>query len=128
MTQSDADAIRGVIEKAYIEGIHTTQDEAAVRRGFHPDFIMYVLKDNTLVKFTVDNWLARVQQLKASNPQLWSEKTRCTYRSLEIAGYTAVVEIDVYKGDTLFSTDFMLLYKFSEGWRIVSKTFSVPKR
>ena len=128
MTQSDADAIREVIEKAYIEGIHTTQDEAAIRSGFHPDFIMYVLRDNAIVKFTVDDWLPRVKQMKVSNPQLWSTKTRCTHRSLEVAGYTAMAEIDVFKGDTHFSTDFMLLYKFSEGWRIISKTFSVPKQ
>jgi len=126
MTHTDEDAIRQVIEKAYIEGVHTTQDAATIRSGFHPEFLMLVLKDNAVEKVTVDNWLERVHRLKAANPGLWSDPTRCEYRALEIAGYTAMVELDVYKGDVHFSTDFMLLYRFADGWRIVSKTFSVP--
>ena len=39
-------AIKQVIERAYIEGIHTTQDENTVRSGFHKDFAMLVLQDN----------------------------------------------------------------------------------
>ncbi|NIV44636.1 hypothetical protein GWN49_07160, partial [Candidatus Bathyarchaeota archaeon] len=38
----------------------------------------------------------------------------------------AVAKLDVYKGTTQFSTDYMLLYKFKEGWKIVSKIFTVP--
>jgi len=126
MAHADVDLIREVIKEAYIEGVHTTQDAAVIRTGFHQEFLMLVLNDNAVEKVTVDNWLERVQRLKAANPELWSARTRCEYRALEIAGYTAMVELDVYKGDMHFSTDFMLLYRFADGWKIVSKTFSVP--
>ena len=41
-------------------------------------------------------------------------------------GHAAVAKLDVYKGETHFSTDYMLLYRFDAGWRIVSKVFAVP--
>lgn len=38
-----------------------------------------------------------------------------------------MAKLNVYKGTTHFSTDYMLLYKFNDGWKIVSKIFTVPK-
>jgi hypothetical protein len=115
-----------VIEEAYIEGIHGTQDEQTVRSGFHGDFAMLVLQDNAVDKVDVDEWLSRLERMKADNPDLWNAETRHEFRLIDATGYAAVAKLDVYKGDTHFSTDYMLLYRFEEGWRIVSKVFAVP--
>jgi hypothetical protein len=125
MEQAAREAIRRVIEEAYIRGIHETQDEATVRSGFHPDFAMLVLQDNTMLKVGLEEWLVRVEALKAGNPELWSAETTCEFLLIDAAGKAAVAKLEVYKGDTFFSTDYMLLYKFEEGWKIVSKVFSV---
>jgi len=125
---ADEKAIRKVIEEAYIEGIHGSQDEATVRSGFHKDFAMLVLQDGGLEEVGVDEWLARLKKMKADNPTLWSAETRHEFRLIDVAGYAAVAKLDVYKGETHFSTDYMLLYQFDEGWRIVSKVFAVPSK
>jgi hypothetical protein len=122
----DSEAIKQVIEKAYIEGIHTTQDEETVRSGFHQDFAMLVLQDNALAKVTVDEWLPRVEVMKTDNPELWAAEVRHTFEVVDVAGYGAVAKLEVYRGAVHFSTDYLLLYRFEEGWRIVSKIFSVP--
>jgi hypothetical protein len=123
---SEEEAIRELIEEAYIKGIHGTQDEHTVRSGFHHDFAMLVLQNNTIDRVNVDEWLARVEGMKADNPNLWSAETRHEFRLIDATGYAAVAKLDVYKADTHFSTDYMLLYRFEEGWRIVSKVFAVP--
>jgi hypothetical protein len=123
---TDELAIKQVIEKAYIEGIHTTQDEATVRSGFHRDFAMLVLQDDALDKVTVEEWLPRVEVMKRENPDLWAAEVRHTFELVDVAGYAAVAKLEVYRGDVHFSTDYLLLYRFKEGWRIVSKIFSVP--
>jgi len=51
---SEEEAIRKVIEEAYIEGIHGTQDEQTVKSGFHTDFAMLVLHDDEIDKVNVD--------------------------------------------------------------------------
>ncbi len=119
-------AIREIIEKAYIEGIHGSQDEATVKSGFHQDFTMLVLHEDGLDKVDVDEWLRRLEKMKADDPDLWSAETRHEFRLVDVSGHAAVAKLDVYKGETHFSTDYMLLYRFDEGWRIVSKVFAVP--
>ena len=126
MGDSDKEAIKQVIERAYIQGIHGNQDEAVVKSGFHRDFAMLVLQDNALEKVMVDEWLARVEVMKTEHPDLWQAQTRHTFELIDVAGYAAVAKLEVYKGTTHFSTDYMLLYRFEEGWRIVSKIFAVP--
>jgi hypothetical protein len=119
-------AIREIIEEAYIEGIHGSQDEDTVKSGFHKDFAMLVLHEDGLEKVDVDEWLRRLETMKADNPDLWSAETRHEFRLVDVSGHAAVAKLDVYKGETHFSTDYMLLYRLKEGWRIVSKAFAVP--
>ena len=121
------EAIRRVIEKAYIQGIHGDQDEKTVKSGFHQDFAMLVLQNDTIAKVTVDEWLDRIETMKAENPELWNAETTHNFELIDVAGYAAVAKLDVYKGTTHFSTDYMLLYRFEEGWKIVSKIFAVPR-
>jgi hypothetical protein len=126
MGNVEKEAIRQVIEKAYIQGIHEDQDEEIVKSGFHQDFAMLVLQDDAINKVSVDQWLDRVQAMKADNPELWSAETTHRFELIDATGYAAVAKLDVYKGTTHFSTDYMLLYRFEDGWRIVSKVFAVP--
>lgn len=126
MGSVDKKAIKQVIEKAYIQGIHGNRDEEAVKSGFHQDFAMLVLQDNALEKVTVDEWLDRIGVMKTENPDLWQAETRHTFELVDVAGYAAVAKLDVYKGTTHFSTDYMLLYKVEEEWKIVSKVFAIP--
>lgn len=126
MENTDKEAIKQVIEKAYIQGIHGNQDKKAIKSGFHQDFAMLVLQDNALEKVTVDEWLARIEVMKTENPGLWQAETQHTFELVDVAGYAAVAKLDVFKGTTHFSTDYMLLYKIKEGWKIVSKIFSIP--
>ena len=120
------EAIRRVIERAYIRGIHGNQDEETVRSGFHQDFAMLVLQDDGIEKVKVDEWLDRIAVMKAENPELWNAETTYTFELVDAAEYAAVAKLEVYKGATHFSTDYMLLYRFKDGWRIVSKVFAIP--
>ena len=126
MKDVEKEAIRQVIENAYIRGIHGNQDEETVRSGFHRDFRMLVLRDDRIDKVSVDEWFDRIEAMKADNPVLWSAETTYSFLLVDVARYAAVAKLDVYRGDVHFSTDYMLLYKFEDGWKIVSKVFSIP--
>ncbi|MGD8507189.1 MAG: nuclear transport factor 2 family protein [Candidatus Bathyarchaeota archaeon] len=124
---NDKEAIKRVIEEAYIGGVHRDQDEDKMKDGFHRDFAMLVLSNNEIDKVNVDEWLERVAKMKKDNPELWKSETSYDFRLVDVTGNAAVAKLDVYKGATHFSTDYMLLYKFREGWKIVSKIFTVPQ-
>lgn len=126
MENAEKEAVRQVIEEAYIRGIHGDQNEKTVKSGFHEDFAMLVLEDNAIHKVTVDEWLDRIETMKTDNPELWSAETTYDFAFIDVAGKAAAAKLNVYKGTTHFSTDYMLLYGFEDGWRIVSKTFTIP--
>ena len=65
--------------------------------------------------------------VRQENPALWDVETTCNFELVDVTDYAAVAKLDVYKGATHFATDYMLLYRFEEGWRIVSKIFAVPR-
>lgn len=127
MLTNEKENVKSIVEKAYIEGIHTTQNESAIRSGFHKDFAMLVYKDEGIEKVTVKMWLKRIEQMKKDNPNLWKAKTHYNSMQISITGYAASVQLDTYKGDTFFSTDYLLLYKFKDGWKIVSKIYTITK-
>jgi hypothetical protein len=88
---------------------------------------MLVFKDGEIEKITIDIWFKRIEQMKKDSPELWSAETRYESIQISVTDYAASVQLDVYKGDTFFSTDYMLLYKFEDGWKIVSKIFTISK-
>jgi len=126
MEHVERESIKQVIEEAYIRGIHGDQDERRVKDGFHQDFAMLVLKDNAIEKVTVDEWLDRIEASKVDNPQLWDVETTRNFVLIDVTRNAAVAKLDVYKGEKYFATDYMLLYKFVDGWKIVSKVFAFP--
>lgn len=94
--------------------------------GFHPDFRMLVYHKDDIDKVSVDEWLEWVEGIKTDNPEMWQSETRYTFDLVDIAGNAAAAELNVHKGKAHFSTDYMLLYKFRDGWKVVSKIFSMP--
>jgi hypothetical protein len=124
MGEKEVEAVKRVIEEAYMEGIHRTQDRETVESGFHRDFRMLVLEDDELRKVSLDEWFDRIEGMKADNPEMWSGESRHEFHLVDVAGRATVAKLDVYKNDEYFSTDYMLLYRFGDGWRIVSKVFT----
>ena len=119
---ADRKAVIQVITDAYINGVHAKPDAAAMRRGFHPDFRMLVLGDGKMTAVTLDEWAGRVEKAAASatapRPAIKSE-----FPQVDIAGPAASVRVEVWRDGTHTFTDYLLLYKFADGWKIVSKTY-----
>lgn len=128
-TSNDAEraAVIAVITDAYINGVHAKPDPAAMRRGFHRDFRMLVLTDNTMNVVTLDEWAGRVEKA-AANPQAARPAIRAEFPQVDITGAAASVRVDLFRDGVLTFTDYLLLYRFADGWKIVSKNFHTHRR
>ena len=60
-------AVMSVVEEAYVKGVHAEPSGEAMRKGFHPDFIMFVQDGEKINKVTRDEWIARIEAGKAKN-------------------------------------------------------------
>lgn len=124
MDTSEHGAIRAVIERAYIEGVHRRQDDALVATGFHPAFKMLVADGDGIETVSTETWLRRMRDNVEQNPGLWCSGTEFELPYVDITRNAACATVEVFKGGNAFSTDYMLLYRSSRGWLIVSKIFS----
>jgi hypothetical protein len=115
----DEAAVRRVLVDAYVEGLHANRDLAAVKSGFHPDFIMHVYDDGTLIQAPLAMWLDRLQLDGTKNPKPIDHQLDL----LDITGNSAVAKLRIFEDGKHIYTDYFGLYKFDGGWKIVNKIF-----
>jgi ketosteroid isomerase-like protein len=119
---SDRTAIQDVVRAAYVEGVHVKGDPALMRKGFHPEFRMYALRDGALSVVTLDEWAARIEK-GARERQGAAPEVKHEFALVDRSGNAAVARVELHKGGKHVFTDYLSLYRFAEGWKIVSKTF-----
>jgi hypothetical protein len=116
-------AIRQVIESAYIRGIHTEWDAEAVSSGFHPEFAMLIFEGGGIRKLPIGDWVKSIERNKKNHPEGPQYKITHEIPMVDVTGNAAVAKIELYKDGTHIFTDYMSLYKFEDGWKIVGKIY-----
>jgi len=116
-------AVMSVVEAAYVKGVHADPSGEAMRKGFHPDFIMFVQDGDKVTKVTRDEWIARIEAAKAKNSGGPKPVVKHEFPVVEITGKAAIVKVELYKDGKHVFTDFISLYKFADGWKIIGKIF-----
>ena len=116
-------AIRKVIEESYVKGVHIDRNVKAMRKGFHPQFSMFIMKDNTISTWSIDHWIDVVEKGLKKNPMPPKHETTHEFSMIDITGNAAVAKIEIFRDGKHIFTDYMSLYKFKEGWKIVGKIY-----
>jgi ketosteroid isomerase-like protein len=120
---NDADALKAVVQSAYVEGVHANMDANKMRQGFHPDFRMLMLRDGKLTAITLEEWIGRMETNAKQNPNAPKPSVRADFPVVDVTGNEAVVKVELYRDGKHAFTDYLFLYKFPDGWKIVSKIF-----
>jgi len=120
---ADADAVKAVVQSAYVEGVHANPDAARMRQGFSPDFRMLVLRDGKMTAVTLEEWIGRMEANRKQNPDAPKPSIRAEFPIVDVTANEAVVKVELYRDGKHAFTDLLLLYKFPDGWKIVSKIF-----
>jgi ketosteroid isomerase-like protein len=120
---SDADAVKAVVQSAYVEGVHANMDATRMRQGFHPDFRMLMLRDGKMTAITLEEWIGRMESNAKQNPSAPKPSVRADFPVVDVTGNEAVVKVELYRDGKHAFTDYLFLYKFPDGWKIVSKIF-----
>ena len=118
---SDEDAIKALIQSAYVDGLQNLGDLGKTRAGFHPDFVLLGLRDGKLTRLPIAEWMASAEKRKAEGvkPPL----TVCKFVTIDVTGSAASVKLELHQNDKRIFTDYLSLYKFPDGWRIVGKIY-----
>jgi hypothetical protein len=121
---SDKAAIEAVIQSAYVDGLQNWGDSEVIRAGFHPEFeLLTKTADNQIRKLPIEKWIEMVENRKARNPEGPGALVTADITSVDITVDAAVAKLDLFREGKKLFTDYLLLYKFDEGWRIVGKIY-----
>jgi opacity protein-like surface antigen len=121
----DKEAIKKVIQTGYVDGLQNFGDLEVTKNCFYPGFFItnYNPANNQISHTTIYNWIDGVEKTKASG-NIPARKITVEFEMIDITGYTAMAKIKLFENGTkLLFTDYLLLYKFTEGWKIVQKTY-----
>jgi len=123
---NDEDAIKKVIQSAYVEGLQNNADLEAINAGFHPGFnLLGIGKGNSMWSYPIYNWAedARLGKLEGKYPKKGDDKVTVNFLDVDITGTAAVVKLEFYVGKEKKYIDYLSLLKFEDGWKIVNKIF-----
>lgn len=116
--------IRAVVQ-TYLDGLHEG-DGAKIAAAFHPCAHLYNVEDGAVTDLPREEWLKRIASRPKPSEQGLAREDRIL--AIDLAGEEAAcVKVNCCIPPRYF-TDFLLLLKTGEGWRIVSKSFRVEMR
>ena len=122
-TNSEEDSIKQTIISAYQEGLINNGDTKAVLRGFHPGFNLLIKRENMLDKLPIYNWIQSTEEKVKAGRLPRKDKAKFSFPLVDITKDTAVVKVHFSMANKLVFTDYLLLYRFNDGWKIVSKVY-----
>lgn len=122
---NDENQVKQVILDAYVNGIQNKGSLEDIEKGFHPSFeLIGIGKDGyTVWETPIYTWKERVHQYKEEHPGDVQNPVSCEFEFIDISGNACVAKIALYREEKKIFTDYLSLYKFNDGWRIVSKIF-----
>jgi hypothetical protein len=115
--------IQKVIQESYVDGIQNRGNIETIRNGFDPGFDLLGVRDNKLTKLSIGDWIANIEKSMQENPNPPEHLTTVKFLNIDVTGISAVAKIELYRQDKLIFTDYLSLYKFEEGWKIVNKIY-----
>lgn len=119
------DAIKEVIKEAYVDGVFNEGNLRNIELGFSEDFEMLSFEGNQVKSTSRADWMQRVKANQAAGkyPPVAQEMVRVDYLSIDVEGDVAMAKLRFYRGNKLEYIDFITLFHFEEGWKLVSKVY-----
>ena len=102
----------------YMQG-HAADDAAFMRKAFLPTASIESIQNGEFTSWPLETYCERFK----SKPAADESSRRRTIDWLEIAGDAACAKVTLVHGATTF-TDYFVLLKAADGWKIANKAFS----
>lgn len=124
--ENQKEIIKETIQTSYVEGLQNEGDASKIDAGFHPGFyLLGIDKEDAMWKYSIKDWKNKAVQKRKEGvfPLVGNNKVSVKFLNVDITGNAAMVKLEYYIGEKLTFVDYISLYKFESGWKIVSKIF-----
>ncbi|MCF8373921.1 MAG: nuclear transport factor 2 family protein [Bacteroidales bacterium] len=123
----EEEAIKKVIQTAYVEGLQNEGDIDKIDSGIHPGFnLLGIDKGDEMWKLSIADWKKSTveKREKGQLPRTGDDMVSVQFKSIDITGTAAVAKIEFNVGKKLVYVDYISLYKFESGWKMVNKIYT----
>lgn len=116
--------VKKTVVEAYVEGIFLQGNAKLLKKGWHPECDIVIFENGGITKLPAKYWIDRLEK----NPKPLDPSVTYEFIDVKVTGYAAIAIIDIFSNDKPLYTDYMCLYKFKDGWKIVTKIYhAFPK-
>ncbi len=122
-TAEEKGAVKRVILNAYVMGCHQEWDAAKMAEGFHPDFVLPMLTKGKITPLPLADWLESLRKRKRENPDGPDHRMTHKFTMVDVVGTAAMVRLELYRDGKHVFSDYLSLYRFPDGWKIVGKIY-----
>ncbi len=121
----EIEKIKTSINKNYVHGAFNETNIDAFKTIFHPEFSIINIQENgAFFLFTRDLWEDVLKKRKNDKDfDYASIAYKTKYKNIEVVENKASVTLDLMLGNKIIYTDFLLLTKTDNEWKIVSKIY-----
>lgn len=120
---NDAITIKNLVVKSYLKPLYQEDDLSNIEEGFHEKFHMYVLYKGEFYIRNRTEWINTIKGVRERN--LPEKVSTWEFNQIDVAGQTAIVKLTVYEEGKLKYIDYLTLYNFAGGWKVITKQFSM---
>ena len=107
-----------------MEGIFLQGNAKLLKKGWHPECDIVIFENGGITKLPAKYWIDRLEK----NPKPLDPSVTYKFIDVKVTGYAAIAIIDIFSNGKPLYTDYMCLYKFKDGWKIVTKIYyAFPK-
>ena len=124
--EEEQEAIQNVIQSAYVEGLQNEGDAVKIDAGFHPGFnLLGIGKGDNIWKLPIYTWKENaLNDVKSGKkPKAGDDLVTVKFLRVDVTGTAAMGKLEFLVGGKPTYVDFISLYKFENGWKIVNKIF-----
>lgn len=124
--EKEQQLIKEVIQSAYVEGLQNEGNVDKIDKGFHPAFnLLGIGKGDQIWSLPIYTWreMALADVESGKKPKTDEGIVTVNFLSVDVTGTAAVVKLEFLVDGQKKYIDYMSLYKFESGWKIVNKIF-----
>ena len=116
--------VKKTVVEAYVEGIFLQGNAKLLKKGWHPECDIVIFENGGITKLPAKYWIDRLEK----NPKPLDPSVTYKFIDVKVTGYAAIAIIEIFSDGKQVYTDYMCLYKFKDGWKIVTKIYyAFPK-
>jgi hypothetical protein len=121
----DIKNVKNAVVESYVQGIFLQGNAKLLKKGWHPESEIIIFINDGIKKLPIKYWVERLEK----NPKPLDPNVTYNFIDVRIVGHAAVAIIEIFSNGEQLYTDYLCLYKFNDGWKIVTKIYyELPKQ